>query len=159
MQGNDFLPDEQPSSFLLRGRSAAKARFGGARSRRSCHSASARAFAVSVSDRYGDKSGQPSPCPGAAMTLAISGRCSCEVRRGFPGRAMGRVGYLGGTRDAAWALASASLPGVLLLLVCFLFIVLGCLQNARHAVVWKGQDHVAHFWCVCRAHSSVRQMG
>lgn len=120
----------------------AKARFGRARSRHSCHSASTRAFAVSVSDRYGDKSGQPSPCPAAAMTLAISARCSCGARGGFPGRAAERVGYLGGTRDAAWASASASLPGVLLLLFCLLLIILGCLYNARCASqwLWFGRD-------------------
>lgn len=52
------------------------------------------------------------------------------------------MGYPGGTRDAARALASASLPDVLLLLVCFLFIILGCLHSARHASqqLWFGRD-------------------
>lgn len=90
-------------------------------SRRSCHLAAKRAFAVSVADRYGNKPGQTSACPGTAMALAISGRCSHKVqvgRQGFPGgEPLEGVGYLCSSRDAAWALASALLLQVLLLLV------------------------------------------
>lgn len=141
-----------------------KGRTGRVWSRRSCHSAGTRAFAVSVADRYGDKPGQPPACPGTAMASVISWRCSHKVRVGkwgFPGgEPWERVGYLCGTRDAASALASASCPEVLLLLV-WLYSLFGFIWLSRGvltaAVVWKGQVRVAQLsWYVHRVHLSTR---
>lgn len=55
------------TSFSEAAPQPAKARLGRVWSRRSCHSAGMRAFAMSVSDRYGDKSGQPSPQHGDGL--------------------------------------------------------------------------------------------
>lgn len=43
------------------------------------------------------------------------------------------AGQQGGSRDAAWALAPASLPEGLLLVGCILCVVWGCLHDARCA--------------------------
>lgn len=146
----------------------AKAQLGRVWSRRFCHSAGTRAFAVSVSDRYRDKSGQPSPCPGAAMALAISGRCSCEVqmgRLGFPGRRAAGRGWVPGQHQGCClgfgiSITPRSFAALSLLFIYYVGVFPQCKTCQPAAVVRKGQVSIAHFSrYVHRAHLSAWRTG
>lgn len=146
----------------------AKAQLGRVLGRHFCHSAGTCAFAVRVSDRYGDKSGQPSPCLSEVMALVRSRRCSCKVQVGrwdFPGRrAVGRgwvrEWHQGCCLGFGISIAPRSSAALSLLFIYCLGVSSQCKMCQPAAVVWEGQVSIAHLsWYVHHARLSAWQTG